>query len=142
MSLDTLRAKAADILFTKMASSPYVDIPVRVENQPFKQPANGPWWSFYVAPYDAARAAIGTEAKFQKHHAMLVVEVYVPENTGTKVLNEMLEFAGDALEESNYALSDGDTVVTYTAVAKFNGLQYGSFRGTTMVNAMRRSCKP
>lgn len=141
MSLDTLRAKAADILFTAMASSPYADVKVRTENRPFNQPNNEAWWSFYVKPYDAARAAIGTQAKFQKHMALLVVEVYVPENAGVKTFNEMMDFAGDVLEESNYTLSDGETVVTYTAKPKVNGLQYGAYSGTVMVHAMRRSCK-
>lgn len=141
MSIDTLRSKAESVLFQKLASSPYAAVPVRVENLPFDQPNAAPWFSFYVHPVDAKRAAIGTEAKFQKHMTMLVVECYAPENTGTKTLNEMMEFAGDALEESNYSLSDGDTVVTYTAIPKINGLQYGFYRGTIMVLAMRRSCK-
>ena len=143
MSLDTFRAKAADIFLTKLAADTtgLSSLPVHIENQTFTPPVSGGYFYLYMVPYDGKRAAIGTTAKFQKIMEYIVVECFVPENSGTKNLNAMMDFAKDAFEESSFALVDGDTVFTYTAKPKVNGLQTGFYRGTVMVNAMRRTCK-
>lgn len=141
MSLDSQRAKIADHFITMLASSPYASAPVGFDNLPFETP-DVAYFRVHNVPISGKRASIGTAARFQKHESLITVEVYVPENQGTKLALEMVEWAIGILEERSMMTSDGDRITLGTGSTKINGLQYGKYRITGLIPAIRRSCKP
>lgn len=140
MSLDTLRAKITDMFQTAQATSAYVGEKVRIPNLAFDTPTESPYFAIYVVPVTSAKASIGTSASFRKHTALVSIEVYVPENKGTKLLLDRMQWVGDVFQEKVFTLADGETVSMGTASFKDNGLQYGVWRGTVIIKADRRGC--
>lgn len=135
-----MRAKIVDMFQTAQATSAYVGESLRVPNQPFDTPNDSPYFAVYVTPVASSKASIGTAASFRKHMVLITVEVYVPENKGTKMMLDRMEWAANTLQEKAFSLADGESVSTSTASFKDNGLQYGVWRGTVIIKADRRVC--
>lgn len=85
-------------------------IPLDFDNQKFEQPANTPFMSAFFRYIASKRASIGTTQRFTRHKGFFVVNVYVPEDTGTKVLWTNADAVIDAFNSRNFTLLDGSAV--------------------------------
>lgn len=142
MSIDTMRAKLTDMLDTGLSTTAASGVPIRYENHKFIQPTNGPWMSFHIKNIDAMQANIGSQSRYDKYAYMILVDVLVPEGTGTKIMNDYMEIVARIFEAKSIPLADGEVVITKTAKHAPGPLQFGFYLGTVMIPATRRACKP
>lgn len=84
--------------------------PLDFDNQKFEQPKNTPFMSAWFRYISSKRASIGTTQRFTRHKGFFIVNVYVPEDTGTKVLWSNSDAVIDAFNSRNFTLPDGSAV--------------------------------
>lgn len=64
-------------------------LPVEHENQRFTQPATGPWGRLTLVTGETEPAAIGNgQGRLERTPFVLFLQVFMPENTGTKVARQ------------------------------------------------------
>lgn len=68
--------------------------PVKYGNSSFDQPRNSDWVTLSLRWGDSEQASLGpTTRRLERHAGVIVVQVFVPKNSGEKLLNEHLDFA-------------------------------------------------
>jgi Bacteriophage related domain of unknown function len=139
MSVETMRASATAAFQTAWAYR-FPDIPVKYENSRFKQPASA-WVSFQVLESDARRANVGTTKRFTRDEGFVVVEFYAVEETGTKLLNDMIDYAATIFDDRRFTLSDGDYVTYYSGKKTTQGQDAGFYKKTLITMFYRDSCR-
>lgn len=141
MSKDSFRAYCATTLDTAMAAD-YPAVPVKYENQEFKQPKTL-WMEmgvFEVSP--PAHASIGTKTRFHRHYELLAFTVNVPENTGVKAGNDLAQYLVDLFQDTNVSLPDRDAVSFKVGRITPNGLSNGFYQLVVTIPLWRDSPKP
>lgn len=121
----------AESFITDFAAA-HASIPVEIENQKFTQPTNSSWVSFHLRWFHSARASIGTSNRFKRHEGMVIVEVFVKEDTGTATMYSICKTIEDTFDEAHFALSDGSYVTCHVPKVKIHGLQDGFFVAQVM----------
>lgn len=138
MSLEAARAHFADVVTTAWAAR-YPSVPIEYENRKFDQPVPSPWMDFNIMETDRKRKNIGV-SRFVRSMGMLVLELYVPEDSGTRELFEMGDYIGTALEEQNHPLGNSMNATTFTAKKRSDGKVNGFYRLTVIVEYWFDEC--
>jgi len=108
MSIETQRQE----MFGRVQSAMLVnfpEIPVAWPNRKFEQP-DGPFVLVYIIVGDQVRQNLG-ERYTIRHISILQIDIYTPDDTGTKVLNDVADFLAKRFREQEYQLSDGDRLL-------------------------------
>ncbi len=134
MSHEAARAKFSDE-FTTLWAADYPTVPISYENRKFTQPVNAPWAAFSVVEATRKRQSVGpTTKRFVRVKGFIVVEIYVPEDTGSASLFTMMTAVTTYLEERKFPLSTGQAATTLTGDRQNDGKQAnGFYRGTVMI---------
>lgn len=90
--------------------SAFPTTPLDFDNQKFEQPKDTPFMSAFFRYINSKRASIGTTQRFSRHKGFFIVNVYVPEDTGTKVLWTNADAVIDTFNSLNFPLADGSAV--------------------------------
>lgn len=127
MSMEAARAKFSDE-FTTLWVADYPSVPVAYENRKFVQPVNAPWVRFSVVETHRRRQNVGSvTSRFVRVSGLIVVELYAPEDTGTKTLFQMADSATTLLEERIFPLSTGRHATTQAGDRQNQGKQPNGF---------------
>jgi hypothetical protein len=110
MSLDAVREHLTDVFKTGFGTA-HPTIPVAWENQRFNRPANSAYVDFSVQFGAIVRANIGENGR-DRHHGLINVQLQVPEDTGTRLLNEMSQTVVDLLKHKAWSLGADGKLVT------------------------------
>lgn len=122
MSFDAVRAAAFDTINAELA--PLVPgVPIHFENQKFNQP-NGPWIYVAAIPGDSFRSEISSARRY-RHFGVINVKVMVPQDAGTKKLNEVTQAAFTVLADRNWNLVGGGRMTTSCCKRRNQGLLNG-----------------
>jgi hypothetical protein len=134
MSHEAARAKFADE-FTTLWDADYPTVPIAFENRKFKQPVNAPWVDFSVVETTRKRQSVGpTTKRFVRAKGLIVILVYVPEDSGSSTLFTMMGKITTYLEERKFPLSTGISVTTLVGERHNDQKQAnGFYRGTVMI---------
>ena len=92
----------------------------QIENKRFNRPTNAPWARFSIRPNDGAQGTlgpIGTSRRFDRE-GDAVVQIFVPQKTGTRVTNQLVGVIVDAFEGARIA---GSTVRFPSAIVRTIG---------------------
>jgi hypothetical protein len=121
-------------VFTTAWAADYPAVPLGFQNHKFAQPANKPWAKFHVVEYDRKRQSVGAQQghRFVRVFGYIIIDIYVPEDTGTRALNEMMDRSASYLEEKNFTLSSTRAVTTLVAKRIDGGAYEGFELGTVM----------
>lgn len=122
MSFDQAREAIFETFKTEFGTA-YPSTKVYFENQPFEQPKGAPWVSIAFLPNVSHRAALGPGNQFH-HLGVLNVNVYVPENTGTKVMHQMGDKVFNILADREWSLAAG-ALTTYGCERRTRGATQG-----------------
>ncbi len=140
MSKETFRAAITSEFDTEWALA-FPAVPVMYENNRFAQPKTA-WAAFEIMEVSSTRAAVGTVKRFKRETGMIVVCIYVPENTGTKAGLQMLDKAIDIFEDRIIPLPDGESVTFYAGKTDKGGLKNGYYEMTALIPYRRDMSKP
>ena len=133
MSMEAARAEFTS-RFTTAWAADYPTIPVAYQNRKFSRPTTGPWAEFRVIETSRTRKNIGTiQSRFVRVTGLISIEIFVPEDSGTKALFDMLSKASLYLEEQSIPLSTGRSVTTLVAKRSSDGKVNGTERGTILI---------
>ena len=103
---DAVRAKVNALIKTAFAAS-HPGVPVAFENHKFAQPKGAPWVHVAYQPGASVRKDLGASAIW-RHMGVVIINVMVPEDTGTAGLMDMCDTAFYAIADQNHALgADG-----------------------------------
>src|SRR6185369_925458 len=89
-------------------------VPVKIENLKFQQP-KALWACTYIMYSGSKRAAIGTERRFDRHTGFCVVDIFVPEDQGSKPIYDTAGALEAALNAQEFTLTGSGYVVTLVA---------------------------
>lgn len=132
MSMEAARSTMSDAFTTAWAAQ-YPSVPASYENRKFAQPQQEPWIDFNLVQVTRQRKNLGTTKRFVRTTAMVVLEIYVPEDSGTKSLYEMADYIGTALEDQNYAITGSQNITALTSTQRHDGKMDGFYRQTVMI---------
>lgn len=104
MSIETQRAKLFDVVNNLMAAN-FPDIPVHWPNRKFDQPDSTFAW-VHIVLGEQQTTNLGDEKVF-RHISVLQIDLFTPEDTGTKEIGEVADLLARNLREREYQLSDG-----------------------------------
>ncbi len=128
---DNMRKAMYDRLLTQLPQVyPTADpLPVFLENQKFKQPPDSEFIFVWFRYSSSKRASIGTERRFNRHVGFLMIDVLVPEKTGTSVMWKLTDAVASIFEGQNVCLEDTSYVTlevpqTFSQGAAVDGLYY------------------
>ena len=136
MSTETFRQEITSRFDTAWALA-YPSHTVGYQNHEIIIPTNAPFLKCYIVEIDNKRASIGTTVKFRRHISLICVELYVPEKTGTKLINAMSSLVNSIFQDTNFILSDGDAVTCFEGKIKEGGVVNGFFMQTVIIRAWR-----
>lgn len=131
MSTEALRSTLSDAFSTAWAAR-YPAIKVSFENRKFTQPRQVSWADFNLVQSYRTRMNIGTK-RFVRTKGMIVIEIYAPEDQGTRVLYEMADYIGQELEDTVYPMGNGQHATTHTSKQTHDGSMEGFYRQTVIV---------
>lgn len=122
MSFDSVREAVVTTFISEMAAA-QPGIAIATENNKFDQP-QGPWVSIAIVPGDSRRAEISSARRFF-HYGVINVHCMVPQDQGTKRLNELTQSVFNILADRNWVLNSGGSLTTYCCKKKNRGLING-----------------
>lgn len=103
---DAVRAKVGDIIKTAVNAA-HPTVPVVFENQKWTQPKGAPWVHVALSPNKSVRKDIGASTIW-RHMGVVVINVMVPEDTGTKLLHDICDTVFYAVADQSHAVgADG-----------------------------------
>lgn len=113
--LEETRVAIAQYVNTKAALS-YPNLLIHYENNVFKQPVNEAWATLMIEPGMVMTKAITFPKKFLRHNDKVLITVLVPENKGTKLLNEITGFFQSLLTHKQLRINADTTLVFHSPV--------------------------
>jgi hypothetical protein len=122
--MEASRAKFADEFTARWALDNPL-LPIRYENRKFAQPANNMWGSICVNETGRKRVSIGTQRRFVRVMGVIVVEVFAPEDSGSRNLRLVADKAAQYLEEKNFSLGSAAHVTTLVCSRRYDELPSG-----------------
>lgn len=86
------------------------EVAIGFENDKLDAPDNKEYIRAYFKSITSGRAAIGTTKGFERHKGFFLVDCYVPEDTGTKILLNMTDAVTRAFAATHFKLPGGGYV--------------------------------
>lgn len=106
MATDAVRIAVTDLIKTAvLATRP--GTPIAHENQKFAQPKGEPWVHIAFNANESHRKDIGA-GRTWRHMGIVIVNIMVPEDSGTKLLNELSNVVFNAVADRSIALPGAD----------------------------------
>lgn len=140
MSLRDEARKALYDIIENAIQAEHPTVPIEYENLSFEVPVASPYVSLMTYWPHSMRNSLGTEKKFIKHKGIFQVDVTVPENTGTKDQNEIMDTVERALDEFQLTLGNGAYMKSYTpTIVKMSRVR-GFWQGAVLVNFYVYGC--
>lgn len=88
--------------------------PIKFPNVAFAQPPNAAWVSLSIRWGESQQASIGpVTRRLERHSGVVVVQVFVPKNSGEKALSEHLDFAASLFRMDTQLDSTNGVEITY-----------------------------
>jgi len=103
----------------------YSTYKVKFENTKFKPPVNTPWLALTVQDGEAFNASIGTARRVQRHPGIIQVDIYVPENQGTKTSREIADAVAVIFNTVQFSLGSSGTISTRAPALQGLGIEEG-----------------
>jgi hypothetical protein len=94
------------------------DVPIRYENVKFDVPETS-YVHFRVQWVKGRRASIGTANRFERHHGMVVIEIYAAEDRGMKEIYDLSDQLEEMFSEKTYSLPEGYITCYVTTVSVY-----------------------
>lgn len=114
-------------------------LPCKMPNAKFNRPANAAWCAFNILFGASIPISIGhTGQRDERHLAMVEVQVFVPEGTGTKGLKEHLDAVANIFRFKTISNSDVQVdfrTPTETVVGDFEGWYQTNISIETQITA-------
>lgn len=120
------------VAFTSGWVTAYPSYPIAYEDQKFDQPKQTPWVAFGIQLLPRQRMNIGSK-RFIRAHGMVAVEFYVPEDSGSKTLFEMMDKALDILESGSFTVDASRTITTLAGTPVNLGKENAFYAGVVTV---------
>ena len=131
MATASIRSAMASTFATEWDAQ-YPLIETSFENRKFAQPKGVAWADFNLVQLSRERMNIGS-TRFVRTMMLAVIEIYVPEDSGTVALYEMADYIGVALEDRNIPIGNSQNVTTGTSSQRHDGKLEGFYRQTVIV---------
>lgn len=97
---------------------------VKYENLPFNQPKSGAWVALTIRDGMAQQASISSRP-LNRYPGIIVVDIFVAENTGTDEARRLADLAADIFRNVQFSAGSSGTITTrvpyVTAVPPRNG---------------------
>lgn len=121
MTRDAIRQFMYDTLDTQFPAEYGAAVPVERENHKFTSPRNQPYMILWTKYSPTRKAAIGTTQGFIRHKGMFMIDIVVPDDTGTKELWDIASALERVFKARGFSLSDGSRGTLYTPSATGSG---------------------
>lgn len=107
MAFDAVRAKTAEVLEQAFAAKSPGTLVV-MENHKFTRQPTQPWVYISMQPGAVRRKNIGTRRREYRRSGIVIVNIMVPVDSGSKALYDLSEIAFVAIADRNFSLgADG-----------------------------------
>lgn len=118
-------------------------VPTEFDNVRFEQPKDEMWASGYLMFTASKRASIGSTARFDRHTGFWCVDLYIPEEQGTKDFFEAAYLLEAQFNGTGFDLPDAGHVTCLVAKIVNNPLVKDGFhQKTVMVPFYLDACAP
>lgn len=134
MSQNTHRAQVEQAVQALMAAE-YPTVPVKYENVSFTQP-DGPWVAVTTISGTSFRTDLGSKYTV-RYSGIVQIDVLVPEDTGTRLCNEISEKLALLFQEKEFRLEDGARVIYRTPDYRAFPDQRGFYRRIVSIGFSR-----
>lgn len=129
MNFDEIR-KALMNAFKSQFEAANPTVPIKYENQKFEQPTGSEWVYATVIQGEGHRMEVSSSSVF-RFEGVVNIALMAPEETGTKVLNDMAEDVFDIFADKQFSFTDG-TITTH----RVEVLTRGTVEGWYIMNVM------
>jgi len=97
---------------------------IAYENVKFKQPTSGSWVRLTIRNGDARQASIAN-SPLNRYIGVIVVDVFVPEDTGTATARQLAESAAAVFRNVQFSVTGSGTITTRVPTIFPVGVQNG-----------------
>jgi hypothetical protein len=137
-AMNDVRAACADWFQTGFAPE-YPAVPVKFENQPYDMPST-PWACFSIKWTERIQPTIGSTREPRRQWGFIMVDVYVPVDTGTSVMLQMADFVEGIFDKAIIPAGANGSVSCQVAKTVIGGNVNGYYEATVMVPFYLDSC--
>lgn len=130
MNLDAVRQQLETTLRASF-SARHPGVLLAFENTKYKQPKGAPWAHVAVVPGDIHRKEVSSSKLFCEY-GVINVACMVPEDQGTKLLQQMTETVFGCLFDRSWSLGSEGTLTTYGTKRRNRGLINGFYTFNVM----------
>jgi hypothetical protein len=85
---------------------------IRWENQKFRQPESGAWVSLSIRNGEARVAGISANDPLNRYLGIIIVDVFVPEDTGTDTARTLADAAAAIFRNVQFSAGSSGTITT------------------------------
>jgi hypothetical protein len=124
MAFDAVRAKTASVLEQAFAASAPGTLVV-MENHKFTRQPTQPWVYVSMQPGVVKRKNIGTRKREYRRMGIVIVNIMVPVDSGSKALYDLSEIAFTAIADRNFNLGADGYLKLCDATQKNRGVING-----------------
>lgn len=117
---------------------PTVQWPVKMENQPLKEPDNGQFAHFIIVQGESQRLTLGKD-HMVRHSSYLQIDCYVKLDAGTKQFNAVEDILRDAFDSREFETTDNEFIHFRTLRARNFGPYFQKYRRTFIMEYYRDS---
>jgi len=125
------RASIADLFQTEFAAE-YSSVPIRFENLPQDQPATA-WVYFGIKWTERNQPTIGSTREPRRQWGFILVDVFVPSDSGTATLLQMTDFIEGIFDKQIVNAGASGTVSIMVSKTNMGGVINGYYEATVMV---------
>lgn len=131
---DLMRQHVYTMLDTDLTAVYGSALPLERENHKFSTPLNAPHIICWFRYANSRKAAVGTVQSFIRHSGHFMVDVVVPDDTGTSVMWQIVDALATVFKEQSFKLLDNSDVTLSTPKVSGNARpQDGYYFLTVMV---------
>lgn len=109
---------------------------VRYENAPFNQPKTGAWVALTIRDGIAQQASISSQP-LNRYPGIVVIDIFVPENTGTDEARRLAELAAAIFRNVQFSAGSSGTITCRVPYVTTIGARDGWFQLAVTVNFYR-----
>jgi len=130
MNFDGAREQIETTIKTEFGTA-FPTYKVQYENVRFEQPKGTPWIDVRIIEGDYVRQNLGTSKKY-RGYGVINVTCLVPEDSGTKIINQITDAVFNILADRDWSVS-GDSLTTYGGKKVTRGVINGFYAKNVVV---------
>ena len=117
-------------------ASGYSNTPIQFEDIPFAQPSTA-WVALTILSGAGINTSIGGTRQVQRFAGIIQIDVYIPEDTGTKPARDIADLVDPIFNNAQFSFGSSGTITTFVPSYQTLGVENGWYHAVVSVAYQR-----